>query len=121
MESSASPARLAHRIHGRAQEGHRGDAGDLHRILERQEHAGRGALGRVHGEQILAIPGDAAVGDLVVILAGEHIGEGRLAGAVRPHDGMHLAGGEREVEAFQDFAAVDIDVQILDLKHYGSF
>ena len=31
---------------------------------------------------------------------------------------MHLAGGQREVETFQDLAAIDIDVKVLDLKHY---
>ena len=33
---------------------------------------------------------------------------------------MHLAGREREVETFEDLAAIDIDVQVLDLKHYDS-
>jgi hypothetical protein len=31
---------------------------------------------------------------------------------------MDLALGQLEVEAFQDLAAVDIDVKVLDLKHY---
>ena len=120
MESSASPARLAHRVHRRAQEGHGGDARDLHRILEGEEHAGGRALERLHGKQILTLPGDRARGDLVVVLAGQHVSERRLAGAVRAHDGMHLAGRQGEVEAFQDLAAIDIDVKVLDLKHYDS-
>ena len=114
------PARLAHRVHRRAQEGHGGDARNLHRVLEGEEHAGGGALGRVHGEQVLTLPGDRARGDLVIVLAGQHISERRLAGAVRPHDGVHLARGQREVEAFEDLAAIDIDVKVLDLKHYDS-
>ena len=32
---------------------------------------------------------------------------------------MHLAGlGSVEVETFEDLAAIDIDVKVLDLKHY---
>jgi hypothetical protein len=115
------PAGFPHRVHGTAQEGHGGDAGDLHRVLERQEHAGDGALGRVHLQQVHAIPGDGAFGDFVVLVAGEHVSERRLAGAVRPHDGVHLAPGQREVEAFQDLAAVDIGVKVLNLKHYDFF
>ena len=30
---------------------------------------------------------------------------------------MHLAGRQRKVETFQDLAAIDIDVKVLDLKH----
>ena len=120
VESSACPARLAHSVHRRAQEGHGGDARNLHGVLKGEEHAGGGALGRVHGKQVLTLPGDRARGDLVVVLAGQHISERRLAGAVRPHDGVHLAGRQREVEAFEDLAAIDIDVKVLDLKHYDS-
>ena len=29
-----------------------------------------------------------------------------------------LACGQREVETFKDLAAIDIDVKVLDLKHY---
>ena len=112
------PARLAHGVGGGAQEGHGGDAWDLHRVLEGEEDAGGGALARVHGEQVLAVPGDRACRDLVVLLAGEHVSERGFAGAVRAHDGMDLALGQLEVEAFQDLAAIDIDVKVLDLKHY---
>ena len=38
---------------------------------------------------------DAAAGDLVAVAAGEHLGERALAGAVRAHDGVHLAGADR--------------------------
>ena len=34
---------------------------------------------------------------------------------------MHLAGGQREAETFQDLAAIDIDVKVLDLKHSFDF
>ena len=56
-----------------------------------------------------------AVG-VVVGLAGEHIGERRFAGAVRAHDGVHLAGIHGEIETFENFLAVDLNVQILDFQ-----
>ena len=99
----------------------RGDAGNLHGVLEGEEHARGGALGWAHGEKVLALPGHGTGGDLIVLLAGEHISERRFARAVRAHDGVHLATRQFEVEAFQDLAAIDIDVQILDLKHYDVF
>ena len=69
-----------------------GDAGDLHRVLEGQEHALAGALLGVHLQQVPAVEEHLALGDLVVLAAGEHLGQGGLAGAVRPHDGVHLPG-----------------------------
>ena len=72
---------------------------------------------RLHLQEILAVVEHLAVGDLVLLLAGEHVGERRFAGAVRPHDGVHLAGVHGEVDAVQDFLAVDFDVQVLDFKH----
>ena len=114
-------ARLALRVERGAQERHRADAGNLDRILEGQEHAGDGALVRLHLQEVLAVVEHLALGDLVLLLAGEHVGERRFAGAVRPHDGVHLAGVHGEVDAVQDFLAADFDVQVLDFKHYASF
>ena len=97
-------ARLALRVERGAQEGHGGDAGDLDRILERQEHALGGALVRLHLEQVLAVEQDFAVGDLVAGLAGEHMGQRRLARAVRAHDGVHLALVRGQRQAVEDLA-----------------
>ena len=41
-------------------------------------------------EHVLAVEQHLAFGHLVVVLAGEHVGERRLARAVRAHDGVHL-------------------------------
>ncbi len=67
--------------------------------------------------QVGPVEGDLALGDLVVLAAGQHAGQGGLAGAVRPHDGVDFAGFNLEVDAAQDFRAVDVGVQILDLEH----
>ena len=65
---------------------------------------------------VLAVEQHLALGDLVVGLAGEHMRERRLAGAVRAHDGVHLPLLDGEVETVEDFLAVDLDVQIFDFK-----
>ena len=54
----------------------------------------------------LPLIGDAALGDLIAGAAGEHAGQRALAGAVRPHDRMHLAGADAEVDPLQDLAPV---------------
>ena len=56
-----------------------------------------------------------AVG-LIVGLAGEHVGERRFSRAVRAHDRVHLARLDDEIEALEDFLAVDLDVQVLDFQ-----
>src|SRR5262249_30733831 len=62
---------------------------------------------------------DAAVGHLVAIASGQHRGEGRFAGAVRPHDRVHFAVANQQIDAFQDFTAVVAKprVQVFDFKH----
>ena len=54
-------ALLAHRVGGRAQEREAGDARDLHRILEGEEHALGRALVGLHVEDALAVPEDVAL------------------------------------------------------------
>ena len=69
-------------------------------------------LGDVH-----AVEEDLALRDLVGRVARDRVGEGRLAGAVRAHDRMHLAGRDLEVDALDDRGAVlERDVQILQLQ-----
>ena len=82
-----------------------------------------GALGRIHFEDRLAVVEDVAFGHLIVLAAGEDVGQRRLAGAVRAHDGGDLAGFHRQVQAADDFGAVidDAGVQVLDLKHFLLF
>src|SRR6476469_114305 len=101
-----------------AQEGHSGDAGYFDRVLERQEQALGGALVRRHRQNALAVEQHIALGDLVVVLAGQHIGKGRLAGTVRAHDGGNLALLDRQRQAVEDFLVLDLDMQIFDLKQH---
>ena len=60
---------------------------------------------------------DLALGHLVGVAAGEDAGQRALAGAVGPHDGVDLAGVDREVDAAEDFLVVHAGVQILDFEH----
>jgi hypothetical protein len=54
----AFAARLALRVQRGAQERHGGDAGDFHRILEREEDALGSALVRRHCQQVFALEQD---------------------------------------------------------------
>ena len=64
-----------------------------------------------------AVEQDLAVEDLVVLLAGDHVGEGRLARAVRPHDGGDLAVVHGEVQAVEDAVVLDLHDEVLDFQH----
>ncbi len=96
------------------------DTGDLDGVLHGQEEAGTGALVDAHREDVVAVERDGAGGHLVLGVAREGVGEGRLAGAVGAHDGVRLAGVDREVDTAQDrlgaFLGLDADVQVLDLE-----
>ena len=116
VDSSDLAAFLALRVERGAQERHGGDAGNFQRILEGEKQPGRGALVRRHVEDILAVEKHLAGGRLITRLAGQHIGERRFPRAVRAHDRVHLARVHGEVETFQNFLAVDLDVQIFDFQ-----
>ena len=61
----------------------------------------------VEFEQVLAFEQDRAAGHRVRRMAGQHLGERALARAVRPHDRVHFARADREVDALEDLDAVD--------------
>ncbi len=46
-------------------------------------------------------------------MSGEHVTECRLAGPVRPHDGVDLPERDLDVEAFEDRGGADLRLQIL--------
>src|SRR5579871_650355 len=92
---------FALRVERSLQERERGDARNLQRVLEGEEHALGGALVWAERQQVLAAEQDLSLRDLVTRLAGEYMRERRLAGPVRAHDGMHAAFLDREVEAVQ--------------------
>ena len=116
MDEFAFAARLALRVQRRLQEGHGGDAGNFHRILEREEHALSGALVRRHFEEVFPLEQDLAAGDFIARLAGDDVGQRRFAGAVRPHDRMDLARIYLERQPVENFALFDTDLQIFDFK-----
>ena len=113
---SSQPALAAQRVERGAHEIEVSDAGDLHRVLEREEDPGRGAVLGRHGEQVLALEEDLA-GDLVGLVAGEHVREGALARSVRPHERLHLARLELETEAPEDLVVADLGVEVRDGEH----
>ncbi len=109
-------ARLAQLVVGGAQEVGVGDAGNLDGVLECQEDAGlRPQLG-LEVEQVLAHVRDGAAGHRVGRMSGEHLRQRALAGPVRAHDGMHLAGVDGEGDAPEDFLVPGGSVQILDFE-----
>ncbi len=106
-------------LDGGAEEVGDGDAGDFGGVLEGEEDAGAGAFVGLHFEDGFAFDEDLAGGDDVVGVAGDGLGEGGFAGAVGPHDGVNLAGFDRQVEAFDDGLVGgrgEGDVQIADFE-----
>ncbi len=101
---------------GRAQEVRHADAGHLDRVLHGQEQPGAGALVDGHREDVLAVERHGAAGDLVLRVTGDGVGQGRLAGAVRPHDRVRLAGADGEVDAGEDLLVLDADLEAADLQ-----
>src|SRR3972149_1744533 len=79
-------------LEGGAEEVDHRHAGDGRGVLHGEEEAAAGALVRPQRRHVLALEIDVAGGDLVARVAHEGVGERALAGAVRPHDGVHLAG-----------------------------
>ena len=64
-------------------------------LVDRRDAEVHGGL-RVGEVDLLALPGDGALVGLVH--AGEHLDEGRLAGAVLAREAVHLAGADVEVD-----------------------
>jgi NAD(P)-dependent dehydrogenase (short-subunit alcohol dehydrogenase family) len=73
-----------------------------------------------HFEQVFALEQDLAVGDLVTGLAGDDVGEGRLAGAVRPHDRVDLALVHGQRQPVEDLTLLNTNLQVFHFKqsHY---
>ena len=113
----ATAARAVLCIESRLEEIQRRDAGNLEWILHGEEHALGGALFRRKRIQVLPTIGDRALRDLIARAARKNVGQRRLTRAVRAHDRMHLTRFNRERQPFEDFLAVDRDVQVFDLEH----
>ena len=118
-DRSASPRARRCELSALAQELQVGHAGDLDRILEAEEQARRGALVRLHREQVAAVERHATPSaHLIARPPAEHVGERRLARPVRPHDRMHLAGRDgRQRHPVQDRLVGDGRVEVFDMQH----
>ena len=113
----AAVARLAHGVDRLAQEVRDGDARDRVRVLEREEEPGLRALVGAGLGDVVAVEQDLPLGDHVGRMPGDRVRERRLARAVRAHDRVHLAGGDREIDTLDDLGAVfERDVQVLQLE-----
>src|SRR6516164_5219739 len=94
---------LALRVERGAKERHGGDAGNFKRILEGEEKTLGGALLGWKGENVLAVEQHLPLRHDVVVLAGEHVRQRRLARAVRPHQPVHAAPADRKLEPVENF------------------
>ena len=108
--------RLALSIQRGAQERHGRNAGNFHRILEREEHALRGALIWRHLQQVFTLKQHFAAGDFIAGLAGNDVAQRRFAGAVRPHNGVDFALVHFERKPVKDLTIVNADLQIPDFE-----
>ena len=101
-----------------AQEIHVVHAGDFDRVLEgEKEPLARPLVGR-HRQEVAAEIGHRALADFIAFTAGEYGGQRRFARAVRPHDRVHFAGRDRQVDPLQYFAAVrQPRMQTVDFEH----
>ena len=89
--------------------------------MESKEEARRRALFGFQIKQVVAFKRRGTVGDLIAILTGKHIAQRRLARAVRPHDGVHFAGFDFQIDAFEDLLVLFFQfyVQVFDAQHFG--
>ncbi|MNP39152.1 hypothetical protein D3C76_1327120 [compost metagenome] len=90
------------------------DAGDLYRVLERQEYALTGPILRSQFQQIFAFKRHFTCGDLILFPASQRGGKRAFAGTVGPHNGVHFARFDVQAQPFEDFISFGADVQILD-------
>ena len=92
-------------------------AGNLDRILEREEQAFAGALFGIKLQQIVAEVIDRAAGHVVAVAPGQHRRERALAGAVRAHDGVDFARVDGEADALEDLFAFHAGVEVFNFEN----
>ena len=97
---------LAFFVHRIAQEVGHAHAGNFDRILEAEEKAHAGTLFDTFVEKVFTLEPRLASGHLETLVARQHRRERTLAGTVRPHDRMYLAGLNAQVDSFQYLFAV---------------
>ncbi len=105
------------RVERGPQEVGNGHTWDCDRILEGEEQAKPAAFIGFHLQDVLALEKRLTLGDFVVGMTHQGIGEGALATPVRAHDGVNLARVDGQVETLEDLlAAFDLDVQVANFE-----
>ena len=92
--------------HGLAEEVEHAHARDRLGVLEAEEHAAGRPVGGAEVGDVLALEPDAAGRDHVAGVGEEGLGQGGLAGAVGPHEGVELALAHREGHAAEDLGVL---------------
>ena len=109
------PAVGADRIQGSLQEVVVVHAGNFDGILEGDEDAlARADLG-LQAQQVLAVEEHLTLGHLDRGASGKRSCKRALARTVRPHDGVHFAGLNRQVDALQDRLVASDCVKVSNL------
>ena len=98
-----------------------GDAGNLDRILEGHEHAFARPLVGIHVEEVVPVVEHLSAGHHVFGMPRQDARQRALAGAVRPHDGVHFAGLDVKIDALEDLLVLGFDLEILDIEHFRTF
>ena len=101
---------LANGIERRFQEVDVVHARNLRRILHRQENTFPGPILGRHRQKIFPFVGDGSRSHQEARPAGQHVRQRRFAGAVRPHDRVHLARVDVKVDTAKDLFAIDAGV-----------
>ena len=104
-------------VGGRSHQIAEAHAGKLDRVLHGEEQAPCRPLVRGEPEELFAVDGDAAAGDLVVVAAHQHVRQRGLARAVRPHQRVHLARRDLEIDPRRDLLPGHGGVEIGDPQH----
>ena len=94
-----------------------GHAGHLGGVLHGEEQPGLGPLPRRQASTSTPSRVTDPAEHLVAGPAHDHVGQRRLARAVRAHDGVDLAGADREVDPREDLLAGHAGPQAADLEH----
>lgn len=91
-------------------------AGNLDRILHAEENAFAGAFFRRHGKQVFASETDFSGSNLISGFSGQNIRKRRFSGTVRPHNGMHLALVDSEVEVLDNLPVADAGAKVFNFQ-----
>ena len=83
---------------------------NLDGVLEREEEPLARPLFGWQLQQVAALEGHAAAGNLVPGASGQHEGQRALAGAVRPHDGVRLTLSYAEVDPLENLDSGNLGV-----------